>query len=182
MKGQVKTTLYKITDDIQALDGCLDGEEKEEAVVYITKLLEDKIDGIVGYNRYLNDTMESITKRVDELNNLKKSINNKQQNFAEYITYCLDKVGIDEAVGDLERIVIPKAKKVVEVTNPDKIPMQFVTVERNIKVNKAELKKHLSMGYLVKGACLVDGKRGAQFKPIKAGQSKKLTDKSKEVE
>ena len=166
MEG-TRNTLYKITGDLEALDGCLDGEEKEEAIAYVQSLLDDKIDGVVGYNRYLEDTLLAIDKRIAELLTLKKSMKKKQANFAEYVTYCLDQIGASERVGTLERVVIPKPSKVVEILDEGRLPMEFVQVKRTVTPNKKEIKRHLAMGKMVNGARLIDGKRCAKFKPIK---------------
>jgi hypothetical protein len=157
-------TLYKMTDDMRALeellDGDLDGQEDAAAKLQteITCMLQTKIDNVVYFNEYMEDTIEAVEKRLGQLKALKATLENKQTSFHGYILACMEKLEAQELRGEIKKVMVKKPSKRVEIESIDSLPVEFLrTVPSTVEPIKTEISKALKAGKEVPGARLVDG-------------------------
>lgn len=171
-KNQVQVTLYNLTDDMKALEELLeaDTEGQEEAAALIQNeiigMLKSKTDNIVYFNEYLEDLVEKVDKRAKQLQDLKKTLNNKIESFNNYVLYCMDKLEAPELRGEIKKIKVVKPTKAVEIDDIDQIPVEFIKVKKEVSPMKAEISKAIKAGQQVPGARLVDGKRKVKLSNI----------------
>jgi hypothetical protein len=171
---KTKVTLYGLTSDMQALENLLDQatatgeiEGQEEAVGQLqnelTAMLQGKVDNVVYFNEYLEDTIEAASKRIKQLQDLKKTLENKQEGFQKYLLCCLDKLDTAEIRGDLKKIMVKKPTKKVEIEDENLLPVEFVKVTRTVAPMKTEIAKAIKAGQEVPGAKLIDGERSIKL-------------------
>lgn len=165
MNQETNLTLYQITSEIESLDQqlelCEEGKEKEIQEA-ITLLLQNKLDGCVGYSQSLTDAVDLIDIRIEQLKKAKETIKKKQSRFHEYMLFCLDRLNITEIRGVINKIKVMAPSQKVEITNESILPPEFIKTEVSTSVDKNQLKKALKSGP-IPGACLVFGDRRLSF-------------------
>ncbi len=170
MTDQKQVTLYGLTEDMKTLEDMLDnsnleGQEHAAAVIQseITTMLQSKVDRVVMFDQYLEDTIEACEKRIKTIQALKKTLENKRESFNKYVLYCMDQLEVPELRGELCKVSIKKPSKKVIIEDENLLPVEFVKVERTISPVKAEIAKAIKEGREVPGAKLVDGERSIRL-------------------
>lgn len=165
-----KITLYGITEEIQSINHLLEesgGEITEEIELKmneITELAKSKTDNVVGYVRYLEDSILAVKTRKEELAKLEKSIKTKMESFKNYVANCFLKVDMVKVEGELSYISIPKRRAVLKVEE-QKLPLEFFKVipEQHVP-DTDKIKNYLKAGEEVLGASFEEGKLSINFK------------------
>lgn len=159
-------TLYDLTEDMKALQDleleCIDEETGEitdsEALTKfeeeIYKLLQEKSTGIINYYNSREYFLENIKAEIKRLQALKKSIETKQDNFKQYIKYCMKNMDVKKIETSAGNISLRKSEK-TEINDENIIPAKFTTIVQEIKISKADIKKAIKNGEDVPGAALV---------------------------
>ncbi len=165
-------TLYGITKEMNQLEDLLfqsEGEvtqEVEEVQDKIQELLIHKVDGCAGYIEKQKDLIAIAKEKKKELDKFIKTKENAIESFSNYVKFCLQRTGKEKFTGLRREIYLRKPQKKVEILDQEKLPIQFIEIEKKVKVKTAEIKKALKEGK-VEGAKLVDGKISVVFGGIK---------------
>lgn len=160
--------LYDISTEFTALEELLmmDGgeitEAHQELETMVSALLLAKADNMVNFIQKLEDEMDLADAHIKRIQLYKKARANAIESLKGYVKVSLDKMNKDEVEGVMGSISIRKAPKVVDITNEDLIPPQFIRTKT--EVSKTDLAKALKAGEEIEGARLIDGKRSVQFK------------------
>lgn len=184
-----KLTLWQIDEEIEALDEMLSmmdsgeiTEEYEEMEKKINEMLSSKVDGCYEYVDKLK-TMVKISKdRKTYYDHCAKMNQNKLDRFQGYIIACLEKSGKASYKGEFAEFKMRKPSMILNVTNVEKIPDEFITlVEPTLSVDKSALKKAYGNGEVeLSGFELVEGKKSLVVGMKKIGKTKKaVKDESK---
>lgn len=162
----LKVTLYQITNELDELDSCLEDQEESSKEILkgkINILLNEKLDSCVGYSQCLDDSIDLIDQRIEQLKKAKETIKNKKTRFHEYILFCLDNLGVTEIKGNINKIKVRAPSQKVNIFNESILPPEFIKVEKVISVKKDEIKKALKNGEEIPGVNLVFGERSLSF-------------------
>ncbi len=165
MSNKADLTLYGITKEIEALDQLLDmeqgeiTEEYEQLETEAKAMILKKTDGCVGYLKREEDWINNAKLMISNINDVIRSKQKKIDKFKGYMTECLDMVDDQYLEGSRFSLKFRKPSKIVTITDEDKVPPKFTTVETVVKIKKAEISKALKAGEEVGGAKLEDGKR-----------------------
>ena len=166
----MEKSLFKIASELIELDERMvesGGELTDDIecdLALVTTALVEKTDGVVEYAKYNDSAIKAVSDRIKELTEIKKKLEKKQERFNDYVLICMDKLNTEELNGDIHKIKIRKPVKVVNITNEDLIPIEYIKTETIIKIDKNKLKADLKKGESVHGAELTDGVRKAMFK------------------
>lgn len=165
-----KLSLYNIADEALALEDMLmsdHGEmsdESSELEAYLSDLIATKTDSIVHVVNKLEDEIELAKKHMERLMQFKRARENAIKRLKEYSILCLEKINKTSINGEIAEISMRKPTKVLDVTDENKIPGEFITVETVVKIDKKELLKALKNGLECDGAKIGDGAKSIQFK------------------
>jgi hypothetical protein len=163
----MEKSLYAITDEVKRLEILLEDEcndQNAEKLASIMSLLQSKTDQCVYFNMEMEDYIELISKRIDELSQVKKTIQTKKQKYEEYVLDCLEKLGVEKIKGELTSISSRKPVKRVVIFDIDQLPAEYVNTKVDVVADKIAIKKDLQVGKEIEGASLVDGKKSIIFK------------------
>lgn len=153
---QLPPTLYNITAELSALEEALEESDGSELNPEIMKLLVEQIqertDGVVGFQNYLEDQVAAIDNRTKELADYKRSIVNKMGRLDHYVASCLKQLGTNKLEGKLSTIKRRAPVDVVTVINENEIPMEFLRTK--VEPEKTKIKAALKAGQEVPGAVL----------------------------
>jgi len=156
-------SLWGISEELKALDDLLmldQGEisdELEQLQNEAQLLLEQKVDGCVGFFDYEKNNIAVAKEKIAELRDFIKHKENKIKNFEIFVKACMDKTGKAIFQGEFKQIKLRKPSDIVVIENEDEVPMEFQVVETTVKIKKAEIKKALKNGDDIPGATLQKG-------------------------
>jgi hypothetical protein len=157
-----QVTLYGLVRELDDLENAMNSdapEDVERCQNLVSELLKTKLDNCVGYDSYLGDTTDAIDKRIEELKEAKKVIENRRERFRQYMIFCIESLGVQEVKGKLYSIKARKPSKLVDVCDEKMLPPKFVRIEMITKVMKSEIADAIKNGEQVPGAQLIDGKK-----------------------
>lgn len=160
--------LYDISHEFTALEELLymDGGEVSddfaELEKMISSLLITKADNMVSFIQKLEDESDLADAHIKRIQAYKKARQGAIERLKTYTKRCMEKIGKDKVDGTMGSITLPKARKVVDVHNPDLVPAEFTKVQ--VTLDKVMLGKALKDGQEIEGARLIDGARTVQFK------------------
>lgn len=153
------TKLYDISKDyIVFINSDLPEDELKECLESIEGAFEEKGSNIVAVVNTLQADVDAISNEIKRLQDRKKTIVNNQERMKEYLRYNMEQSGITKINHPLFNISIGKPSVIVEVTDSDLIPDEFVKIETKITPDKVAIKKALKDGVEIEGAKLSEGK------------------------
>jgi hypothetical protein len=160
--------LYDISHEFNAFEDLLfmdSGEVSDELVELeemVNALLTTKADGMVSFIQKLEDECDLADAHLKRIQAYKKARTNAIERLKTYTKRCMEKIGTEKINGSMTSIVLPKAQKVVDITNENSVPPEFTKV--SVTLDKVMIKNALKEGLEVEGARLIDGARNVQFK------------------
>jgi len=140
-------------------------EEKSLRIVQLSDALVAKTDQVAAFRDSLDNFVDYLDAKINELKDRKEAYQNKISKFDEYVASCLSIQDKKELNGQLYKISKRKPSLVVDVFDESKIPLEFINVPQpKPTIMKAEIAKALKAGEIIEGARLVDGKTSIQYK------------------
>lgn len=131
-------SLYQITSAFPILMEAEDitEENKKEIEEELTILLQQKSQNVIGYVRNNDLTIEAMKAEEKRISDLRKSIENRNTKFKEYVKECMEHNGITKIETSLGSLSIAKSPISVEITNEDEVPSDFKQEVTTIKIDK----------------------------------------------
>lgn len=160
-----KVTLYSRITELEKweelFESCIDEETGEvidsdvldQLKTELMEQVKDKSSDIVKYSKNRETLIDQVSDEIKKLQSFKKSLTNRQENFKNYILFCMDKLGVDKIETPNGTIKITKSEGVV-IVDKDKIPSQFVTIKQDFKEDLVAIKKAIKSGEEIEGAIL----------------------------
>lgn len=107
-----------------------------------------KIKGVIVYLDDLNGKLESIRKKLDHYNKIKKSLEREIAGFTDWLLFATDKQGFKD--DEIEM----KVKKTMRCVLIDEtlIPEQFIKTKTETSISKTDIAKAIESGETVPGA------------------------------
>ena len=135
-------SLYQITSAFPML---MDQEEitpelKEQLEKELTELLKQKSQNIIGYTKNIELTIEAMKTEEKRISEQRKALENKLDNFKQYVKECMEQNSIKKIETGLGTISISKNPISVEIENEEKVPDEFKTVITTTKIDKTKIK------------------------------------------
>ena len=135
-------SLYKITSAFPML---MEQEEitpelKEQLEKELTELLQQKSQNIIGYTKNIELTIEAMKTEEKRISEQRKALENKLDNFKQYVKECMEQNGINKIETGLGTISIAKNPISIEIENEEEVPNEFKTIITTTKIDKTKIK------------------------------------------
>lgn len=135
-------SLYQITGMIPVI---MEQEEitpelKEQLEKELTELLQQKSQNIIGYTKNIELTIEAMKTEEKRISEQRKALENKLDNFKQYVKECMEQNGIKKIETGLGIISIAKNPISIEIENEEEVPDEFKTVITTTKIDKTKIK------------------------------------------
>lgn len=131
-------SLYQITNTFPMI---MENEEltddlKKELTEELTLLLQQKSQNIIGYTKNIELTIEAMKTEEKRIADLRKSLENKNIKFKQYVKECMEKIGVSKIETPLGVLTIAKNPISVEIINENEIPSEYKKEIVESKVDK----------------------------------------------
>lgn len=150
--------LFELNDAFRTLQerDDLDQTVLTDSLDAIQTSREVKWDNIATWIDWNNATVDWVSKRIKELQDQKKHLENQTKSLMAYLTEAIDDAGYKEARTDNHILKPRNYKASVVVTDDNKIPLTFVHTETKtiVRPDKKALYDALKAGEQVPGAHL----------------------------
>lgn len=162
--------LYELTEQHRELVALADGDntELELALADTFEAIEgefnDKAVALIEVTKNLDSDCESIDKEIERLSNRKKSIQGKKEWMREYLRSNMEASGITKIECPLFSITLGKGRDVVEITDQDKIPADYLNIKTTFAPAKADILRELKAGKKIPGCKLAKSKSSLRIK------------------
>lgn len=135
-------SLYQITSAFPML---MEQEEitpelKEQLEKELTELLKQKSQNIIGYTKNIELTIEAMKTEEKRISEQRKVLENKLDNFKQYVKECMEQNRIKKIETGLGTISISKNPISVEIENEEEVPNEFKTIITTTKIDKTKIK------------------------------------------
>lgn len=169
-------TLYELTstfiDTLESLDCIEDEDERNDAIMLVNQQMSEEIqtksDNIAKYEAHLNVQESIVDNEIKRLQELKKSIQRKQERLNNSIMYCMNLLGIDKietAHGDIKIKKNPLSVELKEDVTLDVIPQDFIREKVTKELDKNAIKDlYKNQGIKLEGINYIDDKKSISFK------------------
>lgn len=148
--------LYEITNSINQVKKFID--DPEELTAYLDTLdveLKNKAKNIFMLMKNIEAPIQAIDDEIDRLTKMKKSYQAKANNLKNYISYTMQKNGIEKIESDIVKFSFRKSET-IEIIDESMIPSEFINIKEVKTVDKIAIKKAIKAGNNVRGVdCLV---------------------------
>lgn len=147
-------SLYQITGMIPVI---MEQEEitpelKEKLEKELTELLQQKSQNIIGYTKNIELTIEAMKTEEKRISEQRKVLENKLDNFKQYVKECMEQNGINKIETGLGTISIANNPISVEIENEEEVPDEFKAVITTTKIDKTKIKDNFKeTGEIPKG-------------------------------
>lgn len=175
-------SLWKITDEVMALDQLIEEQQgeccavTEEFAKEIEKLITQKTDNCVEFVKSLDEQVEVVQKRISELSALAKSIEHKRKRILDYVHSCMQKINKDEISGDLYRFTIVKSPTSLIIENENEIPPQYLNTKIDVCIDKKQLLADMKNGVNILGARLQNDKTYLKIATKRINKKKEINN------
>jgi len=161
--------LYKIADDYKSLVALVEsGEATQEMIADtlegIEGMIQHKAENIVHIANDYSRTVEAIDNEVKRLNDMKKTLVNRQVSLKEYLRLNMERTGIDKIECPLFKITLRKGSQAAQINDESALPDDYVTVKTTITPDKRKILADLKNGVEIEGAELTTGKTSILIK------------------
>lgn len=135
-------SLYQITSAFPML---MEQEEitpelKEQLKKELTELLQQKSQNIIGYTKNIELTIEAMKTEEKRISEQRKVLENKLDNFKQYVKECMEQNEIKKIETGLGTISIAKNPISIEIENEEEVPNEFKTIITTTKIDKTKIK------------------------------------------
>jgi hypothetical protein len=115
-------------------------ELKEQLEKELTELLQQKSQNIIGYTKNIELTIEAMKTEERRISEQRKALENKLDNFKQYVKECMEQNGIKKIETGLGIISIAKNPISIEIENEEEVPDEFKTIITTTKIDKTKIK------------------------------------------
>lgn len=146
--------LYQITSAFPLLmeNEEITDEDKSKIKEELTLLLQQKSQNTIGYIRNMELTIEAMKTEEKRIADLRKSLENKNIKFKQYVKECMEKIGVSKIETPLGVLTIAKNPVSVEIINEDEIPSEYKKEIVEIKTDKKAIADYFKeTGELIPG-------------------------------
>ena len=135
-------SLYQITGMIPVI---MEQEEitpelKDQLEKELTELLQQKSQNIIGYTKNIELTIEAMKTEEKRISEQRKVLENKLDNFKQYVKECMEQNGIEKIETGLGTISIAKNPISIEIEYEEEVPDEFKTTITTTKIDKTKIK------------------------------------------
>lgn len=140
-------------------------EEAEEQENELVNMLMTKSNGIVGYSRNIDTTIEAVQTEIDRLKKIKEVMLGKKESFYDYVKVCMERLEVNKIETPIGNIVIGKNPMSVEIVDETKVPEKYKIAKTTISIDKNTIKSDFKeTGEVIEGVNIIDDKTNIKIK------------------
>jgi hypothetical protein len=163
------TQLYALTGQYLALQELADSGEMElsdlaDTFEAIEGEYQDKAVAVIQVAQNYESTVTAIDAEVARLNALKTQAKKRQTDLREYLRTNMEASGISKIEHPLFKITLAAGRDVVEVTDPESIPDEYMKVTVTEAPDKVNILKALKDGASIPGVAMMKSKTSLRIK------------------
>lgn len=144
--------LYEITDSINKVKKFVDNQEELNSYLDVLNIeLEEKAKNIFMLIKNIEAPVTAIDEEIKRLTEMKRSYQSKANNLTNYISYTMQKNGIDRIESDIVKFSFRKSEA-LEITDESLIPAEYIKTKEVKTVDKIAIKKDIKEGKEIEGA------------------------------
>lgn len=150
-------SLYQITGAFPKLmeQEEMTDEEKEKVKQELTTMLQQKSNGIIGFEKNLELTIDAMKAEEKRIADNRKAFENKLETFKNYVKNCMEGNGIQKIQTDLGVLSIAKNPVSAEIIDESKIPDDYKEVVFTTKIDKKKIIDDFkATGELIEGVAI----------------------------
>jgi len=143
--------LYEITESINKVKKFVDNQEELNAYLEVLNVeLEEKAKNVFMLIKNIEAPITAIDDEIKRLGEMKRSYQSKANNLKNYISFTMQKNGIEKIESDIVKFSFRKSET-LEVIDESLIPSEFINVKEVKTVDKIAIKKAIKAGNNVNG-------------------------------
>lgn len=143
--------LYEITNSINQVKKFVDNQDElNEYLEQLDLELQDKAKNIFMLIKNIEAPVVAIDDEIKRLSEMKKSYQSKANNLKNYISFTMQKNGIEKIESDIVKFSFRKSES-VEIIDESMIPSEFINIKEVKTVDKIAIKKAIKAGNNVRG-------------------------------
>lgn len=163
------TQLYKLSGQYLQLQelaesGEMTAEDLADTFEAIEGEYQDKAVAVIQVAQNFDATVTVIDTEIARLNKLKDQANREQGRLREYLRENMERTGISKIEHPLFKITLVAGRDIVDITDSEVIPNEYMAVKVTETPKKAEILKALKAGDSVPGAALTKSKTSLRIK------------------
>lgn len=163
------TQLYVLTGQYLSLQqlaesGEMTAEDLADTFEAIEGEYQDKAVAVIQVAQNFDSTVTAIDNEIDRLTKLKNQAKREQERLREYLRENMERTGIKKIEHPLFKITLAAGRDVVEITDADVIPNEYIAVKVTESPKKSEILKALKAGESVPGTTLTKSKSSLRIK------------------
>ena len=163
------TQLYALAGQYLALQELADSGEMEFADLAdtfeaIEGEYQDKAVAVIQVAQNYESTVTAIDAEVARLNTLKAQAKKRQTDLREYLRTNMEVSGISKIEHPLFKITLAAGRDVVEVTDAESIPDEYMKVTVTEAPDKVNILKALKDGVSIPGVAMMKSKTSLRIK------------------
>jgi hypothetical protein len=156
---QLTSRVLELDDKLESIEICTkQGELIDASLDGFKDLLTQKVDNVVDYINFLNDRAEALKLREKAFAEKRRLEENKIDRLKSYIKAAMEIGELKTLEGKTSKITLSNTAPICEITDQDSLPMEFITVVQEYKIDKKGIAAAIKAGKEVKGAKLVENK------------------------
>lgn len=161
-----KKSLYEISHEIESFvekiieNGGELSEDQEKDLIELDSFLSTKLDQCVYVIQKQEDFIKCAKERITELTDAKRVREKAISTIKTAMVEAMQKTGKTKHVGELMAIKLRKPSKKVEIYDQELLPIEYISIKKEIVIDKRSLLADLKEGRLVEGAKVIDGEQG----------------------
>lgn len=143
--------LYEITNSINQVKKFVDNQDElNEYLEQLDLELQDKAKNIFMLIKNIEAPVVAVDDEIKRLSEMKKSYQSKANNLKNYISFTMQKNGIEKIESDIVKFSFRKSES-VEIIDESMIPSEFINIKEVKTVDKIAIKKAIKAGNNVRG-------------------------------
>ena len=160
--------LYELTAQHKELQSLADDGDLGTAIADTMEALEgefeDKALSLIRVVKNMDSDSEALDAEIKRLHARQKTIANTQESMREYLRMNMEASGITKIDCPLFTITLAKGRDVLQITDPDIIPTDYLNIKTSVTPMKKEILDALKKGEDVNGCRVVTSKSSLRIK------------------
>lgn len=150
------TQLYELTEQYRQLQTIEDMDEQTlaDTLEGLEGEIADKANAIAIVLNGVGGTVEIIDREIKRLQDMKKSVENRDKSLREYLKTNMQATGTTNIKCDLFNITLAKGRQIAVIQDESKLPDEYTSVKTTITPDKKKILDDLKEGVSIPGAAL----------------------------
>ena len=148
-------SLYQLTDNM--LEVLAADDVTDEQIEAAFGALTEKSNHICHFLADLGGEIDKFKAEEKRIDDRRKAMENKDKRIREYIKENMVRLELDKLTAGTFTITVAPSVGSLEITDAERIPAQYKTVETVTTIDKAAIKNALTHGVDIEGATIIPG-------------------------